>query len=114
MKQVSLAYALLLFVSLSLAAADAPATAPPPIFQAPTSCTLNGLESAALTEKPTFMSSLQPPCVATTDCADGSKAACPTSYYSACLTKEGCWALCADNVPVYCPGKENDPECRIE
>lgn len=116
MKRISLAFTLLFLGSLSLAAADAPAVAALPIFQAPGG-TCSALGQNALMKKPMYLSTtfLQPPCIATTSCSNGSTITCPTtSYSSGCLWKDGCWAQCEDGSFLWCPGARRDPACAIE
>jgi hypothetical protein len=109
MKRLSLAFTLLLLGSLSLAAVDAPAVAPQPIFQAPGgNCPLG---KNAPMEKPMFKSYLPPTCIAYTTCSDGSSVSCPPSYSSGCLWKDGCYVICDDNSVIYCPGARQDPAC---
>ena len=69
MKQI-VAYALLLFCSLSLAAADTPDWTLQAALSEPASCSTGGVQGTGI-PKPMPKGSLPPPCIAITDCPGG-------------------------------------------
>lgn len=116
MKRLALAYALLLFCSLSLAAADTPDT-PDWQLQAalsePALCSTGGVQGTGI-PKPMSKSSIPPPCFAYTECPGGGSVSCPNvSYYSYCWSSDGCWVDCNEEGFLFCPGQQGAPGCEI-
>jgi hypothetical protein len=70
-----------------------------------------GESQGGLIPKPLFTDqhSLPPPCIATTQCANGNSISCTyTSYTQNCIDRPNCWIIC-DGQFQYCP--DAGPEC---
>lgn len=106
MKQISLAVALLLLTPPVSFAAEAPTPRLQP--PSPLACAAGHTPS----DKPGplwFPSS----CQVAAQCPPGEPEASCSSQTGGCLYKPGCYVICEDNHPIFCQGKEYDPDCAI-
>lgn len=113
MKQIAFACASLLFCAVSLAAADLPGWTPQPASSEAAVCSTTTSVQAIGIPKPTPKGYLMPPCIAQTQCSDGSTISCPVSYSYSCSWSDGCWVNCNDDGIIYCPGAEGNPNCSV-